>query len=318
MYMKTASSLFRLLGDEARLRLLRLLSTERLNVSELTAVLGIAQSGVSRHVGLLRDAGLVAEERSGGFTFLRATPDEDDPDLGPVWALLRTRFESTSHDEVVRGDEARLREVLRHRRENAETHGSPQGTGVRQLVPGRSWAAWARGLGMLLPPMTVADLGCGEGYLTLEVARWAGRVIGVDRSEPVLERARRLAAARGAGNVEWRQGDIEQVPIESGTADVVVLSQALHHADDPQLAMREAARVAAPRGRVLVLDLREHAEGWTRERLGDRWLGFAEETLREMMIAAGLRDVVVRPATDDTPDDPFVVLAAVGTRADVD
>ena len=131
MYMKEASSLFRLLGDEARLRLLRLLATERLNVSELTAVLGIAQSGVSRHLGLLRDAGLVTEEREGGFTFLRATPDEDDPRLGPVWALLRTRFDVARRDTVVRGDETRLRAVLRQRRENAETHGGAIGTGPR-------------------------------------------------------------------------------------------------------------------------------------------------------------------------------------------
>ena len=70
--MRGASLLFRLLGDEARLRLLRLLTRERLNVKELTSVLGIAQSGVSRHVGLLREAGLVTEARVGGFTFLRA------------------------------------------------------------------------------------------------------------------------------------------------------------------------------------------------------------------------------------------------------
>jgi len=125
--MKEASTLFRLLGDEARLRLLRLLAKERLNVGELTAVLGIAQSGVSRHLGLLRDAGLVTEEREGGFTFLRATPGGDDPRLGPVWTLLRTRFEGARRNAVVRGDEARLREVLRQRRENAETHGGATG-----------------------------------------------------------------------------------------------------------------------------------------------------------------------------------------------
>ena len=268
MYMEEASTLFRLLGDEARLRLLRLLATERLNVSELTAVLGIAQSGVSRHLGLLRHAGLVTEEREGGFTFLRATPDEDDPRLGPVWTLLRTRFDVARRDAVVRGDETRLRAVLRQRRENAETHGGAIGTGPRQLVPGRSWAAWSRGLGMLLPPLTVADLGCGEGYLTLEVARWAGRVIAVDRSARVLDRARALAARRRIENVEWRRGEIETLPLDADAVDVALLSQALHHARDPRRALREAARVVVGGGRVLVLDLRAHTETWTKERLG--------------------------------------------------
>ena len=314
MYMKKASTLFRLLGDEARLRLLRLLAKERLNVSELTTVLGIAQSGVSRHLGLLRDAGLVTEEREGGFTFFRVTQDEKDRRLAPVWALLRTRFRGASRDPLVHGDEARLRDVLRRRLENQETHGGESGTGVRQVVPGRSWAAWSRGLGMLLPPLRVGDLGCGEGYLTFEIARWADRVVAVDRSARVLERARRLAARRRVDNVEWRQGEIEKLPLDTGAVDVALLSQALHHARDPQRAIEEATRVVIDGGRVLVLDLRAHTKEWTRERLGDRWLGFGTEAVTGMMEKAGLVDVRARPVTDDTEHDPFGVLAAVGTK----
>ena len=312
--MKEASTLFRLLGDEARLRLLRLLVKERLNVSELTAVLGIAQSGVSRHLGLLRDAGLLNEEREGGFTFLRAAPDTDDPRLGPVWTLLQARFEGARRTAVVRGDEARLREVLRLRRENAETHGGSTGTRARQQVPGRSWAAWSRGLGLLLPPLIVADLGCGEGYLTLEVASWAGRVVAVDRSARVLDRARALAARRRVENVEWQLGEIEALPLDAGAVDLALLAQALHHARDPRRAIKEAARVVVDGGRVLVLDLQAHAEEWTKERLGDRWLGFSTEAVIEMMEQAGLVDLVVRSGADDTGDDPFGVLTAVGTK----
>ena len=314
MYVKVASTLFRLLGDEARLRLLRLLSKERLNVKELTAVLGIAQSGVSRHVSLLRNAGLVTEEREGGFTFLRAVPNEADSRLGPVWLLLRTRFDDARRDAVVRGDENRLRRVLRLRKENAETHGGADGSIVRQLVPGRSWAAWSRGLGLLLPSLTVADVGCGDGHLTLEVARWARQVIAVDRSRRVLERARALAASQQISNVEWRRGEIEKLPIETGSADVALLSQALHHAKDPRKALREATRVVSENGRVLVLDLLAHEAAWTRDRLGDRWLGFSARTLAELMADAGLVDLRLRSATDDQEDDPFAVLTAVGTK----
>ncbi len=313
MDVKVTTTLFRLLGDEARLRLLRLLSQERLNVSELTAVLGIAQSGVSRHLGLLRDAGLVSEEREGGFTFLRATPDEHDARLGPVWSLLQARFDAAGADAVVREDQARLRQVLRQRRDNAATHGGATGSGRRQFVPGRSWAAWSRGLGLLLPRHTVVDLGCGEGFLTLEIARWAAHVIAVDRSGPVLERARELATRRRIANVEWRLGEIEQPPVENGAADIALLSQALHHAEDPRQALRAATRVVREHGRVLVLDLMAHAEEWTKERLGDRWLGFDADALREMMTDAGLVEVQVAP-TDDAGAGSFGVLTAIGTR----
>src|SRR5713226_5867964 len=104
--MKQASALYRLLGDEARLRLLRVLSRERLNVTELTGVLGLAQSGVSRHLGLLKDAGLVAEERDGGFTYYRLAPLlAGTVDGDPLAAALRAQFEDAATDAAVRADE---------------------------------------------------------------------------------------------------------------------------------------------------------------------------------------------------------------------
>ena len=310
--MKSASALYRLLGDQARLRLLRLVSAERLNVSELTAILGLAQSGVSRHLGLLKDAGLVSEAREGGFTYYRIAPEIRDGDRqGPLWPLLEAQFAAAASDRAVRADEARLQEVLRHRKENFETHGGERG----QLVPGRSWAAWSRALGHLLPPLVVADLGCGEGYLTLEAARWAKRVVGVDRSLAVLKQARALARRRRVTNVEWKRGDLEQVPLGDASVDVAVLSQALHHAADPGRALAEAARIVRPGGRVLVLDLRVHDHAWVRERLGDRWLGFEETALERLMTAAGLADVNVGVGARKA-GDPFTVLVASGRKGD--
>src|SRR6185436_2993408 len=181
--MSAPAALFRLLGDEARLRILRLLDTERLNVSELTGILGIAQSGVSRHLGLLKEAGLVEEDRDGGFSYYRIAPAirEGLNGFGPVWPLLGAQFNATAGTAAGRADDARLAEVRRVRKENFDVHAGPD-TNERQLVPGRSWAAWSRALGHLLPPLRVADLGCGEGYLTIEASRWASKVIAVDRS----------------------------------------------------------------------------------------------------------------------------------------
>jgi SAM-dependent methyltransferase len=311
--MKEASALFRLLGDEARLRLLRVLARDRFNVTELTGVLGLAQSGVSRHLGLLKDAGLVSEERDGAYTYYRLSPAIRDNGHGSLWPLLASQFEAAADAAAVKADEARLQEVLRVRRENFDQHAGPDTRDGRQLVPGRSWAAWARALGHLLPPVEVVDIGCGEGYLTVEVARWAHRVVAVDRSPAVLARAKALAGRRKASNITFKRGELDRLPLENGSVDVALLSQALHHASDPDRAVLEAVRVVRPGGKVLVLDLRAHEETWVREKLGDRHLGFSDEHLGAMLTRAGLSEVRVNVGSRGS-GDPFTVLVASGTR----
>jgi ubiquinone/menaquinone biosynthesis C-methylase UbiE/DNA-binding transcriptional ArsR family regulator len=317
MYMLGASGLFRLLGDDARLRILRLLAAERLNVSELTTILGIAQSGVSRHLGLLREAGLVREHRDGGFSYY-GLMDQPGGKLDNVWPFVRSQLAAELSgpgqelgSTVLRDDDARLREVTRQRREHRESHGAIGNGGGRQLVPGRSWAAWSRALGLLLPNLTVADLGCGDGHLTLEMAVWARRVFGVDHSATVLRRARELSRRREVTNVSWKRGALEKVPLETGSVDVVVLSHALHHAAEPGRALTEATRVVAEDGRVLILDLDEHDQEWVTSQLGDRWLSFDRPTLSRMMKSAGLQDIRVGSGLEESP---FGVVVAVGTK----
>src|SRR6516162_5821052 len=108
-----AAGLYRLLGDETRLRLLRVLARERLNVTELTLVLGLAQSGVSRHLGLLKDAGLVEEEKDGGFTYYRLEAALASNGASPLRTILERQFAEASNEASVRADDARLHEVLR-------------------------------------------------------------------------------------------------------------------------------------------------------------------------------------------------------------
>lgn len=311
--MKEASALYRLLGDEARLRLLRVLAKDRFNVKELTGILGLAQSGVSRHLGLLKDAGLVSEERDGAYSFYRLEPSLQQHSQGSLWPLLEAQFNSASATSLLKADEARLQEVLRLRRENFE-HVGPDTRDGRQLVPGRSWAAWSRALGMLLPPLEVADLGCGEGYLTIETARWARHVTAVDRAAGVLARAKALAARKKCTNITWKKGELEKLPIDDAAMDVALLSQALHHAADPAAAVDEAARILKPGGRLLILDLRPHDETWVREKLGDQWFGFSDDHLEGLLSRAGFTDVKVTLGARRT-NDPFAVVLAVGARS---
>src|SRR4029079_6737554 len=312
--MATSAGLFRLLGDDARLRILRLVHEERLNLTEMTSILGIAQSGVSRHLGLLKDAGLVEERREGGFTFFSLSPGlvSGANGYGPVWPLLEAHFESASATPEGRADDARLEEVRRVRKENFDEHGAEAERG--QIVPGRSWAAWSRALGHLLPELEIADLGCGEGYLTIEASRFARRVIAIDRSDAVLERARASARRRRVKNVEWKRGELEKLPLKDAIVDVALLSQALHHAADPTKALGEAVRILRPGGRVLVLELRRHEEHWVRDRLGDTWLGFEDDELRTLLDNAGLTAVKVTVGARRARD-PFTVLIASGVKS---
>lgn len=309
--MKEASALYRLLGDEARLRLLRVLDKDRFNVKELTGILGLAQSGVSRHLGLLKESELVVEERDGAYSFYRLSPGVKDG-KGALWPLLRSQFDEAEHSPLVKADDSRLQEVLRLRRENFD-HVGPDTRDGRQLVPGRSWAAWSRALGLLLPPLDVADLGCGEGYLTVETARWAKHVTAIDRSAGVLARAKALAERKKLRNIAWKKGELEKLPIEAGTMDVALLSQALHHATEPSKALDEAARILKPGGRLLILDLRPHDESWVREKLGDRWFGFSDEHLSGLLARAGFGDIRVTLGARRT-NDPFAVSLAIGTK----
>jgi SAM-dependent methyltransferase len=303
-----ASGVFRLLADPTRLRLLRVLSHDRFNVTELTGILALAQSGVSRHLGLLKDAGLVVEEREAGYAYYRLANGEQEANgHGALWAFLDTQFASEP-DAAAREDHARLQEILRHRTENFDTHGD-----IRQLVPGRSWAAWSRAIAHLLPPMDVVDIGCGEGYLALEAARWARSVVGIDRSEDVLERAKAMAVRRKVVNVDWKKGDLSRLPLRDASVDLALLSQSLHHASEPERAVAEAVRVLRPGGRLLVLDLKQHDQTWVRNRFGDRRLGFSTAELEAFFHAAGIVDVKTSTGTRKA-GDPFSVLIASGSK----
>jgi ArsR family transcriptional regulator len=230
-----------------------------------------------------------------------------------LWPLLEAQFAAAEHSAAVRADDARLQEVLRVRRENFDQHAGPDTRDGRQLVPGRSWAAWARALAHLLPPVDVVDIGCGEGYLTIEVARWAKRVIAIDRSPAVLARAKALAGRRRAGNITFKRGELEHLPLDAAAVDVALLSQALHHATEPAHAIAEAVRVVRPGGKVLILELRAHDEAWVRDKLGDRHLGFSDDQLAGLLTDAGLTDVKVTIGSRGA-GDPFTVLVASGTR----
>jgi len=184
----------------------------------------------------------------------------------------------------------------------------------RQYVPGRSWKGVAEALLKLMPPMVIADLGAGEGTISQLMAQRAKKVIAIDNSEKMVEFGAELARRHGIGNMEYRLGELEDVPIRAGTVDLAFLSQALHHARHPQRAVAEARRILKPGGRIAVLDLNRHHFEEAREMYADVWLGFTELELERYLKDGGFKDVETAVVYKEQEAPYFETLLGTGQK----
>lgn len=296
----------KLLSDPTRLRILMLLADEELSVAELQEVLGMGQSRISTQLSQLKTEGLVSDERSGKNNMYRCAAD---PDLMEV-----ARLAAAEVPEVA-ADQSSLRHLLRKRKDTARAYFDElAGRFGRDYVPGRSWKALAEALIKVLNYRHVADLGAGEGTLAQLLAQRAETVIAVDLSPKMVEFGQNLATQNGLTNLEYRIGDIEAPPIDDGSLDLAVLSQALHHAEHPQRAIDAAFRILKPGGRLIVLDLLQHHFEEARELYSDRWLGFSESELAGMLEKAGFSQVEIVVADRETEEPRFQTLLGIGSR----
>lgn len=301
----------RALADPTRLRLLGVLERSELSVHELQEITQLLQSRISTHLALLQDAGLVQSRREGKRAFYRLTEPAEAGVRGPLDLGLHAAKELPEHE----ADAANLRRVLALRENQAKLlFNQIAGRFDRSYGPGRSWQAFGQMLLRLLPGLDYADLGSGEGLLSELLALRARRVIAVDNSENIIAFGAAKARKAGLGNLEFRLGDLENPPIDRESIDVVVLSQALHHAGDPRRALRSAYEILRPHGQILVLDLRQHAFDQARELYGDRWLGFAESDLTRWLEAAGFRDPEITVVAREEHPPHFETLLACGIK----
>ncbi|MBI1868346.1 MAG: metalloregulator ArsR/SmtB family transcription factor [Methylocystis sp.] len=274
-------------GEETRLRLLGLLAETELTVSEAVAILGQSQPRVSRHLRLLVEAGLVERRREGAWAFFRLAQSCVAGEMARnVVAWL------DAADPVLEGDRARLAEARRARAENAARYFAAHASewdAIRSLhVPEAQVEAAIREAVGDKPLHCLLDLGAGTGRMLELFAPLAERAIGVDLSSSMLAVARGRLEGTGRRNVVLRQGDIYALPIERNSCDLVIVHQVLHYLDDPGRALREAARVLSPGGRLVVVDFAPHSEEALRDRHAHRRLGFAAEEIVELLEQAGL------------------------------
>jgi ubiquinone/menaquinone biosynthesis C-methylase UbiE/biotin operon repressor len=310
--MASTINFLRLLADPTRLRLLLLLEQEELSVAELQQILGMGQSRISSHLAQLKRAGVVEDRRAGKNVYYGASENGQDSRRARIAELTRTLARELP--ETVR-DRTSLKLVLRKRQDKArEYFDELAGKFGRRYCPGRSWQALAHALITLLPRLTVADLGAGEGTLSQLLAKNARKVIAIDNSPKMVEFGSQLAKKHGFKNLEYRLGDIEEPPIANNSVDLAILSQALHHAIHPQEAVVAADRILKRGGRLVILDLLSHRFERARELYADHWLGFSEVQLHQFLEKSGFRQIEVSVVSREKQSPHFQTVFATGIK----
>ena len=310
--MASTINFLRLLADPTRLRLLLLLEQEELSVAELQQILGMGQSRISSHLAQLKRAGVVEDRRAGKNVYYGASENGHDSRRTRIAEL--TRALARELPETAR-DRTSLKLVLRKRQDKArEYFDELAGKFGRRYCPGRSWQALAHALITLLPRLTVADLGAGEGTLSQLLAKNARKVVAIDNSPKMVEFGSQLAKKHGFKNLEYRLGDIEEPPIANNSIDLAILSQALHHAIHPQQAIGAAHRILKRGGRLVILDLLSHRFERARELYADHWLGFSEVQLHQFLEKNSFREIEVSVVARDKQSPHFRTVFAAGVK----
>jgi ArsR family transcriptional regulator len=298
-------------SDATRLRIIALLEKDELSVQELQEITRTGQSRISTHLGLLLESGLVQSRREGKRAFYSLNPEAK----GPANGVMRLAVEGARELPEYAADRINLKRVLKRRREQAQIYfNQVAGRFDRVYGPGRSWQGFGHLLLRILPPLVVADLGSGEGLISELLARRCKRVIAVDNSEKIVAFGAAKAKKNGVKNLEFRLGNLQDPPIDPGSVDLAILSQALHHAEDPASAISAAHRLLRPHGQILILDLLKHSFEKAHESYGDRWLGFAEGDLHRWLEDAGFKKIEISVVAREEEPPHFQTILAAGEK----
>jgi ubiquinone/menaquinone biosynthesis C-methylase UbiE len=276
-------------ADPMRLRILAAVAEEELTVGEVQEIVGSVQSSVSRNLAILRDAGFVHDRKEGTSVFFSIRDDMPAEARGLFDSLAaRSAALPESKRDRERLEQCRRRRIDRSR-EYFETIAGDWERIRKNYFDDRLTSL---AIEKLLPSgLVLADIGCGTGSLTLELARFAEKAVGVDLSREMIRHAARAAKEREVGNVDFRIGDAERLPLDSGSVDGAFCVMVLHFLRRPERAIAELCRITRPGGSVVLLDLVLHDQNWMKEEMAHRWPGFERKTIETWLRAAGAREV---------------------------
>ena len=300
------------LNDGVRLRIMRLLEREELSVGELSRVLQLPQSTVSRHLKLLHDGGWTVRRSEGTASLYRVVEPSLDPALRQLWDVARQQA-ATSPSPTFAQDDARLVGVLNERATDSRAFfGRVAGEWdhVRSDLFGERFTTEAM-LALIDPDWIIADVGCGTGNAAEQLSPFVKKVIAIDREPAMLESARKRLG--GVPNVEFRQGDLNRLPLKDGEVDAAIVVLVLHHLPEPQEAITEIARGVKRGGVILVVDMVTHDRASYRHTMGHMHLGFDEKQVRAWARQAGLKvDRYRRIREDSQASGPGIFVATLG------
>lgn len=302
------------LSDKTRLRIVLLLQLCDLSVVELQQILGMGQSRISAHLGKLKQAGLVIDRRVGKSVMYSLNDGHD----AEAWEHIEVLLEKVKSELAESPSDALALALVQKKRadKSRDYFNKLAGKFGRSYCPGRTWRGLAHMLLAFFPQAVVADLGAGEGTLSQMLARRARRVIAVDNSEKMVEFGAKLARENGITNLDYLLGDLEEPPIESGSVDIVIFSQALHHAVNPQRALEAAYRILKPGGRLAILDLLSHTFEEAHDLYADVWLGFSEVEMYALLECCNFSDIDVGIVSRDPENPQFQTLLATASKQD--
>jgi ubiquinone/menaquinone biosynthesis C-methylase UbiE/DNA-binding transcriptional ArsR family regulator len=283
-------ALFKSLSDETRIKIVGVLSHGEFTVQELTKILDMGQSRISRHLKILTDAGITQYRREGSWAYYRLAPENG----------FRKKIVNVIKNELDASGESFLdpiHEILEHRKSISRNfflkHGRNWDVLRAQFLSNNMLKSIFRK--HLDPSHTIADLGCGSGesIIVLRKSGFDGRIIGVDNSPIMLKNAQEKVATARLASVEFRLGDLEHLPMKDNESDALLAVMVLHHMAQPEFVFREFFRALAPGGKLLVIDLLKHENEKFRLEMGDLWLGFSPEDLSAWTRDSGFADPVI-------------------------
>ncbi len=286
------ANLLKAAGDPLRLEILRVLSQDSFGVLELCRIFAIKQSGMSHHLKVLANAGLLSSRREANSIFYRRAYLSPDHPLAALQQQLFATLDNLPITEHLRGP---IRELQQERSQAAQQFFSENADKFRaqqDLIA--SYPVYAEQMTQLLNNTALRDkklaleVGPGEGEFLAVLAQQFNQVIALDNAANMLDKARAFASEKQLRNIEFIHGDTQSLHSHKVLADCILVNMVLHHTPSPADIFQDLSQALAPGGALLICDLCRHEQAWAREACGDLWQGFEPQDFSRWAQAAKL------------------------------